>query len=68
MSDHFTTLRSKGLTFKNVASGYTLCYSLVEYLACLLDQNISGESMTKRALKKINGKTKFLYRQNKYLS
>ena len=43
-------------------------YSVVEYLGCLLDENMSGESMAKRALKKINGKTKFLYRQNRYLS
>ena len=43
-------------------------YSVVEYFGCLLDENMSGESMAKRALKKINGKTKFLYRQNRYLS
>ena len=29
---------------------------------------MSGEIMAKRALKKINGKTKFIYRQNRYLS
>ena len=29
---------------------------------------MSGESKAKRALKKIRGKTKFLYGQNKYLS
>ena len=43
-------------------------YSIIEYLGCLLDENMSGESMAKRALKKINGKTKFLYRQKRYLS
>ena len=43
-------------------------YSVVEYFGCLLDENMSGESMAKRALKKINGKSKFLYRQNRYLS
>ena len=43
-------------------------YSVVEYLGCLLDENMSEESMAKRALKNINGKTKFLYRQNRYLS
>ena len=43
-------------------------YSVVEYLGCLLYENMSGELMAKRALKKINGKTKFLYRQNRYLS
>ena len=44
-------------------------YSVVEYLRCLLDENMSGESMVKRAFKKkINGKTKFLYRRKRYLS
>ena len=43
-------------------------YSVVEDLGCLLDENMSRESMAKRALKKINGKTKFLYKQNRYLS
>ena len=28
-------------------------YSVVEYLGCLLDENMSGESMAKRALKKL---------------
>ena len=39
-----------------------------EYLGCLLNENMSGESMAKRTLKKINGKMKFLYRQNSCLS
>ena len=43
-------------------------YSVIEYLECLLDENMSGESMAKRLLKKINGKTNFLYRQSSYLS
>ena len=43
-------------------------YSVVEYLGCFLDEIMSGESMTKRALTKINRKIKFLYRQNRYLS
>ena len=34
-------------------------YSVVEYLGCLLNQNMSGESMEKRVLKVINGKAKF---------
>ena len=28
-------------------------YSVVEYFGCLLDENMSGESMAKRALKKL---------------
>ena len=42
-------------------------YSAVEYLECLLNENMSGEFMTKRALKKINGK-KILTRQNSHLT
>ena len=43
-------------------------YSILEYLGYLLDENMSGESIAKKALKEINGKGKFLYRKNKYLS
>ena len=43
-------------------------YDMVEYLGCLLDANISGESMAAKSLKKINAKLQFLYRQNKFLS
>ena len=43
-------------------------YSVLEYLGYLLDENMSGESIAKKALKEINGKGKFLYRKNKYLS
>ena len=41
---------------------------MVEYLGCLLDENMSGEAMAKMVLKKVNGKKKFLYRQSRYLS
>ena len=41
---------------------------MVEYLGCLLDENMSGEAMTRMVLKKINGKKNFLYRQIRYLS
>ena len=34
-------------------------YSLAEYLGCLHDENISGESMAKRALKEFIGKQTF---------
>ena len=40
-------------------------YSVVEYFEYLLDENMSRES--KKQHKKINRKTKFLYRQNRYL-
>ena len=41
---------------------------MVEYLGCLLDENMSGEVMVRMVLKKVNGKKKFLYRQSRYLS
>ena len=34
-------------------------YSVVEYLGCLLDENMSRESMAKRALKKLMEKQNF---------
>ena len=37
-------------------------------IGCLLDNNLCGESMARRALKKINGKLKFLYRQAIFLN
>ena len=43
-------------------------YDTVEYLGCLLDSNLNGESMATKVLKKINTKLQFLYRQNKFLN
>ena len=42
--------------------------SVVEYLSCLLDENMSGEAMARMVLKKVNGKKKFHYRQRRNLS
>ena len=42
--------------------------SEVTYLGCILDETLSGENMAKHAMGKINGKLKFLYRQQKYLN
>ena len=39
----------------------------VKYLGCLLDENLSGESMATKMLGKINDKLKFLYRKQNYL-
>ena len=36
-------------------------------LGCILDENLSGESMATRMLGKINGKLKFLYRKQSFL-
>ena len=43
-------------------------YSTVEYLGCLLDSNLSGESMAKKLLVIINNKLKFLKRYKNSLS
>jgi len=43
-------------------------HSKVSYLGCILDDNLSGESMANYALGKINGKLKFLYRKQQYLN
>ena len=42
--------------------------SQVTYLGCVLDETLSGEPMTLKALNKINAKLKFLYRKNKFLT
>ena len=43
-------------------------YNCVEYLRCLCDNDLCGESMARRALKKINGNLKFLYREAIFLN
>ena len=43
-------------------------YSEVTYLACLLDESLSGKSMVLNVVSKINTRLKFLYRKNKFLS
>ena len=42
-------------------------HSKVKYLGCLLDENLSRESMATKMLRKINGKLKFMYRKQNYL-
>ncbi|MEO1917133.1 MAG: reverse transcriptase family protein, partial [Candidatus Thioglobus sp.] len=42
-------------------------HSEVTYLGCVLDGALSGEAMATHALGKINGKLKFLYRNQNYL-
>ena len=40
----------------------------VTYLGCILDEDMSGESMATSVLGKINAKLRFLYRKNKFLN
>ena len=42
-------------------------HSVVTYLGCVLEENLSGESMATKVLGKINGKLKFLYRKQSFL-
>ena len=42
--------------------------SQVTYLGCVLDETLSGEPMVLKALNKINGKLKFLYCKNEFLT
>ena len=43
-------------------------HNTLEYLGCYLDSNLSGESMARRVLKKINTKLNFLWGQSNYLN
>ena len=43
-------------------------HTQVKYLGCVLDSSLNGESMALQALSKINGKLKFLYRKQSFLS
>ena len=39
----------------------------MNYLGCVLDETILGETMALRVIKKINYRLKFLYRKNRFL-
>ena len=43
-------------------------HSEVTYLGCVLDKTMSGQPMALKVINKINGKLKFLYRKNRFLS
>ena len=43
-------------------------HSEVTYLGCVLDEAMSVEPMASKVINKLNGKLKFLYRQNRFLS
>ena len=42
-------------------------YTSVMYLGCILDENMSAESMATRTLDKIDGRLRFLYRKQNFL-
>ena len=41
-------------------------HSKVTYLGCVLDEDLSGESMSTKVMGKINGRITFLYRKNRF--
>ena len=43
-------------------------YSKATYLGCELDESLLGEAMALEVINKINGRFKFLYRRNRYLT
>lgn len=42
-------------------------HTSVTYLSCILDENVSGESMATKTLGKINDRLRFLYRKQNFL-
>ena len=42
-------------------------YKHVNYLGCMLDESMSGETMALRVTEKINSRLKFLCRKNRFL-
>ena len=43
-------------------------HSKVTYLGCVLDEDLSGETMATKVTGKINSRLKFFYRKNKFLT
>ena len=43
-------------------------HSQMTYLGCVMDETMSGEPMTLKVINKINGKLKFLYWENSFLT
>ena len=43
-------------------------HAKVNYLGCILDESLSGESMALNVISKINSHLKFLHRQNSFLT
>ena len=81
LSIHFGEDKTKSILFatkhrKKKASNLQIKYkdidikqhSKVTYLGCIFDESLSGESMALKVINKINGRLKFLYRKNRFLS
>ena len=53
------------ITYKNIKIKQ---HSKINYLGCIFDETLNGESMALRVINKVNSKLKFLYRKNNLLS
>ena len=58
-------VRHMNIKYKHI---YIKPHLQVTYLGCVLDETMSGEPMPLKVIHKINGKLKFLYRKNRYLT
>ena len=65
-----TSRKLKNLRELNISHGDIKIkqHSQVLYLACILDNKMSGNPMASKVLGKINGKIKFLYRKHSFLN
>ena len=81
MSIHFGEDKTKSILFANKRRAKNIHelnikykdinikqHSEVTYLGCVLDDTMSGEPMALKVINKINGKVKFIYRKNRFLS
>ena len=81
LSIHFCEDKTKSILFAPLNKCKKLCklnisygslkikqYSEVTYLGCILDESLSGESIARNVVSKIDTRLKFLDRQNKFLS
>ena len=58
-------IRQLNIKYKDIN---TKQHTKVTYLGSVLDETISGEPMALKVINKINGKLKFLYKENRFLS
>ena len=81
LSIHFGEEKTKSILFGtkqllhkakslNIRNGDTEIkqHTKVTYLGCILDNDLSGESMVTKVLSLINGRLKFLYRKQKFFN
>ena len=81
LSIHFGDDKTKSILFASKRRPKNICklnirhkeinikqQAQATYLGCVLDESISGETMTLKIINKIKGKLKLLYKKNKFLT